>query len=95
MLIEVQKKVTETVEFKTPAYYKDYINNLHFINDAGQVITVRPRMINMWSAEDGNAYNEQIDDILQRSAPCTKEEFHNAYAEVSAKLALAADAVEF
>jgi hypothetical protein len=95
MLIEVQKKVTETVELKTPAYYRDYIDNLHYINESGQIITVRRKMINMWSAEDGNAYNEQIDDILQRSTPCTKEEFHKAYAKVSAKLALAADAVEF
>lgn len=94
MLIEVQKKVAETVELKTPAYFRDYINNLHFINDAGQVITVRSRMINMWEPKDGHTYSDQIDEILQRGTPCSKEEFDKAYAEVIAKLAFAADAVE-
>lgn len=68
------------LEVKTPAYYKDFIGNLHYINESGQLITVRNKMINMWELESGRAYTEEIETLLSRDAkPCTKEEFDNAY----------------
>jgi hypothetical protein len=94
MLIEVQKKVTETVEFKTPAYYKT-LSGCSYINETGQLISVRDRMIFMWEPHQGKFYTDDIEELMRNGEPCTKEEYHKAFAEVSAKLALAADAVEF
>jgi hypothetical protein len=94
MLIEVQKKVTETVEFKTPAYYKTALGHA-YINEAGQLVSVRNRMIFMWEPSEGKFYAEDIEDLMRNGTPCTKEEYDKAFAEVYAKLALAADAVEF
>ena len=85
MLLTVKKQVEETVELKTPAYYKDYIGNYHFINDDGQLITVRTRMINVWSPEDGAHYKEAIEELLRRGEPCTQEEFDKAYMDVIEK----------
>jgi hypothetical protein len=94
MLLTVKKQIEETVELKTPAYYKDYIDNYHFINESGQIITVRRKMVNMWVPEDGKVYNEEIEDLLRRGEPCTKEEFEKAYAEVISKLDEAVEAEE-
>lgn len=80
MLLKVKKQIEETVEVKTPCYYKDYLGNLHYINEEGQLVTVRNKMINMWEPISGGAYTEEIETLLSREAkPCTKEEFDKAY----------------
>jgi hypothetical protein len=51
-------------------------------------------MVNMWLPEDGKVYNEEIEDLLRRGEPCTKEEFDKAYAECIGKLDRAVGTVE-
>jgi len=94
MQLTIKKQVEETVELKTPAFYKDYLDNIHYINEAGQIITVRKRMISIWSPEDGKHYSEEIETLLQLGEPCTKEEFESAYAKAKAKLDAAVGLME-
>lgn len=94
MLLKVKKQVVETVEFKTPAYYKDFIGDLFYVNEAGPLVKVNPRMILTWAPEDGSYYDDTIEELLRRGEPCTKEEFDKAYAEVVSKLDKAVGAVE-
>lgn len=94
MLLKVKKQIEETLELKTPAYYKDYLGNLHYINEDGQLVTVRNKMINMWEPESGNAYTEEIQTLFRRDAkPCSKEEFDKAYIETLAKFESATSVV--
>jgi len=95
MLLTVKKQVEETVELKTPAYYKDYLGNHCYLNDAGILVVVRQRMINMWEPEHGKHYTEEIESLLATGVPCTKEEFDKAYAATSAKIEIAAGVVQF
>lgn len=85
MLLKVKKQIEETVEFKTPAYYKDFIGNHHYVNEEGQITTVRTKMVSMWEPSDGRHYTEEIEALLTRGEPCTKEEFDKAYIEVMMK----------
>lgn len=85
MLLTIKKQVEEIVEVKTPAYYKDWIGNFHYINDAGQLTTVRQKMINMWEPEHTTHYTDAIEEVLQRGEPCAKEEFEKAYADMLKK----------
>jgi hypothetical protein len=94
MLLTVKKQIEETVEFKSPAYYKDTIGNLHYINEAGQLTTVRRKMINMWEPEDGKIYNEAVEELWTWGTPCTKEEFDEAYTETLEKMNEAVGLVE-
>jgi hypothetical protein len=89
MLLKVKKEIEETVELKTPAYYKDYIGNPVYINKSGEVITVRNRMISIWTPEDGAHYTEEIEKVLQQGTPCSKDEFDKAYVETMDKLNVA------
>ena len=93
MLLTVKKQIEETVELKTPAYYKDFIGDLFYINETGQLVKVNPRMILTWAPEDGTYYNETVEELLRRGEPCTKEEFEKAYTEVIGKLDKAVSAV--
>lgn len=95
MLLTVKKQIEETVEVKTPAYYKDILGNHHFINEAGQVVTARRKMINMWDPDNGKVYTEEVETILRNGTPCTKEDFDKVYAEAKTSLDIAAGAVEF
>jgi hypothetical protein len=85
MLLTVKKHVEETVELKTPAYYKDDLGNFFFINEVGELIKVNPRMILEWGPDDGRFYNESIEELMRRGEPCTKKEFEKAYAQALAK----------
>jgi len=89
MLLTVKKQVEETLEIKTPCYYKSP-TGYHHINDYGDLIQASERMINMWSPSDGKYLNEAIQQMLNYSKPCTKEEFDKAYAEAMAKMNAAA-----
>jgi uncharacterized protein (DUF427 family) len=80
MLLKVKKQIEETLEVKTPCYYKGLTGYYH-INEAGQFIQVGDRMICQWSPTDGHHHTEQIERMLQYAKPCTKEEFDKAYAE--------------
>jgi hypothetical protein len=94
MLLTVKKQIEETVEIKTPAYYKNYIGNFSHINEAGQLITVRKQMINISDSDHGKHYADEVQELLREGQPCTKEEFEKAYAETMAKLNIAVGAVE-
>jgi hypothetical protein len=65
MLLKIKKQIEETVEVKTPAYYKDFIGNPVHINETGELITVRNKMVNMWTPENGNSYTEEIEELLR------------------------------
>lgn len=80
---------------KTPAYYKDAIGNLHYLNEAGELTTVRRKMINIWQPDDGKTYNEAVYDLYLWGTECTQEEFDKAYGETMAKFNIAAGAVQF
>lgn len=90
MTITVQKQVEETLEVKTPCYYKG-LTGYHFINQAGQLITVSDRMITLWEAKDGKYRNEDIERIVRTGQPCSKEAFDLKYAEALAKLEAAVE----
>lgn len=77
MLLTVKKQIEETVELKTPAYYKDMCGH-HFINEAGQLITVRERLITVWDPEQ-SFYQSNIEQILTEGKPCEQSEFDAAY----------------
>jgi hypothetical protein len=94
MLLTVKKQVEETVEVKTPAYYKNYIGNFYHINEAGQLTAVRKQMINVSDADHGKYYTDEVAELLRDGHPCTKEEFDNAYAETMARLNAAVGLVE-
>lgn len=85
MLLKVKKQIEETVEFKTPAYYKDYIGNFHHVNEDGQLVSVRTTGVSMWEPNQGKYYTEEIETLLTRGAPCSKEDFDKAYIEVMSK----------
>jgi hypothetical protein len=93
MLLTVKKQVEETVEVKTPAYYKDSIGNPTYINESGQLITIRKNMVNMWDPKDGKVYTEAVEEMW-KGKPCTKEEFYKAYAEVIVNLNAAVGLME-
>jgi hypothetical protein len=94
MLLTVKKQIEETVEIKTPSYYKNYLGNLHHINEAGQLTVVRKQMIHMWDAGHGETYTDAIAELIQEGDPCTKEEFDQAFTEAMNKLKEAAGLVE-
>lgn len=77
MLLTVKKQVEETVELKTPAYYKDICGH-HFINEAEQLITVRDRLVTIWEPTQ-SYYQSNIEQILNESKPCERSEFEAAF----------------
>lgn len=81
MNITVQKKVEETLEVKTPCYYRG-ITGLYFINESGQLISVNDRFISIWNQKDGRYYNEEIERIVRDGKPCTRDEFEKAFNKV-------------
>lgn len=91
MLLTVKKQVEETVELKTPAYYKDNCGH-HFINEAEQLITVRDRLVTIW--EPGQSYYQSsIEQILNESKPCDRAEYDAAYNAAMQKIQAAVDGV--
>lgn len=84
MLLTVKKQVEETVELKTPTYYKG-ASGVHYINESGQLIYASGTLILLWEPSHGDAYTNEVRSMLQYSQPCTKDEFEKAYAEVLAK----------
>lgn len=93
MLLTVKKQIEETAELKTPAYYKDWIGNFHFINEAGQLISTRKKMITIWDPQSGKAYTEEIETLLRNGNPCAKEDFEKAYKETIETIQAAVDGV--
>lgn len=81
MLLTVKKQVEETVEFKTPAYYKDEYGAHYFINESGQLITVRNRMVCLWEPSQGEFYIRDIEKVVTKGTTCEREEFEKAYTE--------------
>jgi hypothetical protein len=85
MLLTVKKQIEETLEVKTPCYYKT-ITGFHYINEAGQVVSVNSRMISMWHADDGKWRNDDIQRLVNDGQSCEKEEFEKAYIEASTSM---------
>jgi len=94
MLLAVKKQIEETVEVKTPAYYKNYLGNLYYINEAGELTVVRKQMIHVWDADHGKVYTDAIAELLKEGRPCAKEEFDQAFTEAMGKLKTAVGLVE-
>jgi hypothetical protein len=94
MLLTVKKQIEETVEVKTPAYYKNYLGKHSYLNEAGQLITVRKQMINISDPDYGKYYVDEVEELLREGESCTKEEFDKAYAETMAKLNAAVGLIE-
>lgn len=84
MLLTVKKQIEETMEVKTPAYYRS-LTGYHFINESGQLTTVNDRMISLWEPKDGKYYNDDVERIVSNGRPIEREEFEKRKAEVLAK----------
>lgn len=93
MLLTVKKQVEETVELKTPSYYRGLTGH-HFINESGVLISVNSRMVSMWSPADGKYHVEEIERMLRNGTPCEKEEFDKAYMGATQEIQSAVNAVE-
>lgn len=93
MLLTVQKQVVETMEVKTPAYYKSIYGH-YYINDDGVLIAAKKAMVYMWDQTYGKVYTDAIAEILRESQPCERSEFDAAYAETLQRIQAAVDGVE-
>lgn len=91
MLLTIKKQIEETVEFKTPAYYKDICGH-YYINEAGQLVTVRDRLITMWDPSQ-IYYQSNIEQIMNDGKPCERSEFETAYNAAMQKIQAAVDGV--
>jgi hypothetical protein len=78
MLIEIKKQVTETMEVKTPCFYKSFLG-YYFINENGVLVAVKKHMIYVWDQSYGNIYTQAIEEILRDGEPCERSEFEAAY----------------
>jgi hypothetical protein len=78
MQIKVQKQVEETVEVKTPCYYKTMVGYQH-INERGQIVTVYTSMIAISEPSKDRHYTDDIQRMLKHGQSCEKEEFEYAY----------------
>lgn len=94
MLLTVKKQIEETMEVKTPAYYKDMFGHV-FINEDGRLIVVKKNMVYAWDSSYGTSYTQEIERVLRDCEPCEKEEFDKIYSEAIAGFDIAAGAVEF
>lgn len=89
MTITVQKQVEETVEFKTPCYYKTMVGYQH-VNDKGQIITVYTSMIAISEPSKDRHYADEFQRMLNHGKPCEKEEFEKEFNKVISGFANAA-----
>jgi hypothetical protein len=94
MLLTIKKQIEENIEVKTPCYFKDIFGHC-YINENGQLVTVKKSMVYVWDSTYGRMYTEEVGRIIRDCTPCNKEEFDKAYAEVKAGFDIAAGAVEF
>lgn len=83
MLLTVKKQIEETLELKTPAYYKDIFGH-SLIKENGQLVVVKKSMIYAWDSTFGYTYTDEIARIVRECEPCEKEEFDKIYAEAIA-----------
>lgn len=91
MQLTIKKQVDETVEVKTPAYYKDACG-YYFINEAEQLITVRDRLVTIWEPTQ-SFYQPNIEQILNDGKLCDRSEFDAAYNAAIQKIQSAVDGV--
>lgn len=94
MLLTVKKQIEESIEVKTPAYYKGTFG-CSFINESGQLVVVKQTMIYVWDSSYGQIYRDEIERIIRECTPCEKADFDKVYAEAKISLDIAAGAVEF
>lgn len=89
MQITIQKQVEETLEVKTPCYYK-VVSGYQHINERGQIVTVYSSMIALSEPSKDRYYTDDVRRMLQHGIPCSKEAFEKAYTEAMARLGNAA-----
>ena len=89
MTITFQKQVEETLEVKTPCYYKTVVGYQH-INDKGQIVTVYTSMIAISEPSKDKHYADDIQRMLNHGKPCEKEEFEKEFNKVISGFANAA-----
>jgi hypothetical protein len=94
MLLTVKKQVEETLEVKTPCYYKSISGGINYINESGQLVSISSRMISIWDQKDGGYYNDEIVRLVNTGKPCEKEEFEAAYNKAMAEMNAAVGLVE-
>lgn len=92
MLLTVKKQTEETLEVKTPCYYKT-VTGYHFITETG-LVSAGSRMISMWGRNDGKYFNEEVERIVNNGKPCNKEEYEKAYAKILNEMNLAVGLAE-
>lgn len=78
MVLEIEKKVTETFEVKTPSYY-EYNDDYYYIGE-DNILLVRSRQITNW--EKNCAYYAQYAAEAIKGREITREEFEHKYHEV-------------
>lgn len=93
MLLTVKKQIEETLEVKTPCYYRS-LTGIHYINEGGQLVSVSMRMVSIWSPADGKYYNDDVERLVRDGKPCTKEEFEKKYNEAMAEMNAAVGLME-
>lgn len=93
MLLTVKKQVEETLEVKTPCYYKYDLLQKHYFITGDQIIVVSCKMIYVWGPDMGKAYTDEIMYALDNGQECSKEEFDKAYAAALQKFEAAVDVV--
>lgn len=93
MLLTVKKQIEETVELKTPAYYKNIFGH-YFISENGAMVAVKKHMVFVWDQSYGHVYAEAIEEMLRVGELCDRAEFDAAYSAAMQKIQSVVDGVE-
>jgi hypothetical protein len=79
MVLEVSKRVKETVEIATPSFYR-YSDMYYHITDRA-VLKVFADQITLWSKDSSGVYIDRVAEAIN-GKEITREEFENKYDEV-------------
>lgn len=94
MLLTVKKQIGETLEVKTPAYYKTELLHKHYFLSDNHILVVSKSMVYCWKEDMGRSYHDEISYVLDNGQECTKEEFDVAFVEALGKMKAAAGLLE-
>lgn len=78
MVLEIEKKVTETFEINTPSYYE--FNDDYFYIGEENILLVRSMQVTKW--ERSCVYYAKYAAEAIKGREITREEFENKYHEV-------------
>lgn len=93
MLLKVKKQIDETLEVKTPAYYREHFGAICYINEAGILVTVYSTLIAIYNPSQADHYTKQLADLVTKGKPCTRVEFDTAYRAALENIQAAVDGV--